>query len=162
MSENDTAKRVLLDHLDSVFYGEAWHGGALLPTIREFDLDEMSREGHEGYSPWKIVLHCAFWKFVVRRALLGDQALKFGREPDDFPDVPETRDEQALARDIEFLTNEHTLLRTAVEELAGERLNERTKQGQFTFAGLIAGVAAHDVYHTAQIRNLGVRTFGIG
>jgi hypothetical protein len=59
--------------------------------------------------------------------------------------------------DIGFLETEHKLLSAAVERFPHDRLAETRPQDRVTYAGLILGVASHDVYHTAQIRNLGVQ-----
>ena len=158
-----STRETLIDHLDSVFSGQAWHGAALLPTLRELEYTNAATAGHEGYTPWGLLLHCAYWKFWVRRAISsGDTPPVFGRTPDDFPDLPTERTPETLEIDIEFLIQEHAALRAAVEQLPDERLFDRTPKGEFTFAGLIAGAAAHDAYHTAQIRNLGVQSFGKG
>jgi hypothetical protein len=151
---------MLRQHLDAVFYGEAWHGAALLPTIRTFGPAEAVQENNEGYSPWQIVLHCAYWKFFVRRAISSDGAsLSFPRQPDDFPDLPAERTQAAWQADIDFLATEHKLLVGAVQRLPDDRLAEIHPQERLTYAGLILGAASHDVYHTAHLRNLGVRTF---
>jgi hypothetical protein len=153
-------KQMLRQHLDAVFYGEAWHGAALLPTIREIDLSQAQLENGEGYSAWKIVLHCAYWKFFVRRAISSDGVrLSFPRQPDDFPDLPVERSQADWQADIDFLETEHKLLGEAVQRLPGGRLAETHPQEHLTYAGLILGVASHDTYHTAHIRNLGIRLF---
>lgn len=153
-------KHTLRQHLDAVFYGEAWHGAALRPTIRAFGFAEALQENAEGFSPWKIVLHCAYWKFAARRWLAPEDAKpSFPRQPDDFPDLPAERTEAAWRADIEFLDAEHRRLVHAVEQFPDRRLEDKRPQDPITYAGLILGVASHDVYHTAHIRNLGIRHF---
>jgi hypothetical protein len=156
-------KEALIDHLDSVFNGPAWHGAALLPTLRELEFARAANAGYEEFTPWGILLHCAYWKFWVRRAISSaDQPPTFGRTPDDFPDLPTERTPETLEIDIQFLIDEHSALRDAVLAFPGARLSDLTPKGEFTFAGLIAGAAAHDAYHAAQIRNMGVQEFGNG
>ena len=162
-----TQKSMLIDHLDSVFHGPAWHGAALLPTARELEFENAATAGFEDHTAWSMLLHCAYWKFWVRRALSDQKTPEnnlpvFGRTPDDFPDLPAEPTPEALEIDIQFLIDEHTALREAVVALPEERLPERTPKGEFTLAGLITGAAAHDAYHAAQIRNLGVQSFGKG
>lgn len=160
MGRSDDRKKMLLDHLDSVFFGKAWHGSALLPTIRKFDLEHALIENEEGYSAWKIVLHCAYWKFDVRRVLtLSGERPLFPRKPRDFPHLPEERNAASWKADRRFLEEEHSLLREVVDSFPSGRLDEVPEKGRFTFAGYILGAAAHDVYHTAHLRNLGVIAF---
>lgn len=153
-------KKALLDHLDSVFYGKAWHGQALLPTLRKFDAERAILENSEGFSAWKILLHCAYWKFDVRRTLtITGEPPRFARKPRDFPRLPPSLDEAAWKADGEFLEEEHLLLRAAVEAFPEKQLAEKHPNRPFTYAGYILGAASHDVYHTAHIRNLGVIAF---
>lgn len=160
VTSDEARKRMMLDHLDSVFLGRAWHGAALLPTIRAFDLAHALMENEEGYSPWKIVLHCAYWKFDVRRLLtLSGEKLTFPRRPRDFPRLPEKTDEASWRVDIGLLEEQHSLLRQAAEAFPPDRLDELPPKGRFSFGGYILGAAAHDVYHTAHLRNLGVVAF---
>lgn len=153
-------KKMVIEQLDAVFYGEAWHGAALLPTLRQIGIAAALEENAEGFSPWKIVLHCAYWKFFVRRALAFDGAgLSFARSPEDFPDLPAERTSAVWDADVLFLEEEHRLLRTSVEDFPDDRLADRSPEEGVTYAGLILGAASHDVYHTAHIRNLGVQSF---
>ena len=153
-------KQELIDHLDSVFYGKAWHGAALLPTIEKFPLVPAAIEDDEGYSAWKLTLHCAYWKYDVRRRLvLEGTKPTFGRKPRDFPRLPEDITEETWKADKDFLEKEHRRLRTAVLALPDKLLDEKPPRGSFTYAGYILGAASHDVYHTAHIRNLGVLRF---
>lgn len=153
-------KQSLADHLDSVFYGKAWHGAALLPTIEKFKLAPAAIENDEGFSAWKIVLHCAYWKFDVRRRLtIGTPRPIFGRKPRDFPRLPAEISDKTWEADKRFLEEEHRLLREAVLALPEALLDEVPPRGHFTHSGYILGAASHDVYHTAHIRNLGVLAF---
>ena len=153
-------KQALLDHLDSVFFGEAWHGAALIPTMNEIGIEDAATENDEGYSPWRIALHCAYWKFFVRKAISDVRdSLIFERSPDDFPDLPEIKDEKAWKADIAFLEDEHRKLVEAVRDFPDERLDEIPPKAGVSYGGLILGAASHDAYHTAHIRNLGFRRF---
>ena len=59
MEHTDNRKLMIIDHLNSIFYGEAWHGAALLPTIRDLDATQAQKKNAEGYSAWGVALHCA-------------------------------------------------------------------------------------------------------
>jgi hypothetical protein len=165
MKPNDhgSHKDELLAHLDSVFHGPAWHGAALLPTVRSLEFEGIERENGEGYSPWKVVLHCAYWKFVVRRWLtLQDEPPQFPRRPDDFPDLPIDRTPETWKTDLEFLEEEHRRLCETLAGFPSDRLHDKPPDSDFTYTGLVLGAAAHDVYHSAHVRNLGVVEFGMG
>jgi hypothetical protein len=149
-----------MEHLDAVFYGEAWHGAALLPTLRQIGIEAALEENAERYSPWKVALHCAYWKFVVRKALSFDSAqLFFSRSPEDFPDLPGERTAAGWKRDLLFIEVEHQKILSGVERFPEDQLNNQRPDDRLTYSGFILGVAGHDVYHTAHIRNLGIHTF---
>lgn len=152
-------KQALIDHLDSVFYGKAWHGGALLPTIEKFALAPAAIENEEGFSAWKITLHCAFWKFDVTRRITRGKKPTFDRKPRDFPRLPDQISEESWKADKSFLIEEHKKLRRAVLTLPDKLLDETPPKGAYTYEGYILGAASHDVYHAAHIRNLGVLSF---
>jgi DinB superfamily len=160
MKSTDVRKQTLLDHLDSIFFGPAWHGASLMRTIRAVDLAHATMENQEGFSPWKIVLHCAYWKYAVRRRISpAVPKLSFPRRPSNFPRLPPELSEEAWLRDRQFLEEQHALLREAVIRLPASRLDAKPAGSRFTLEQTILGAAAHDAYHTAHIRNLGVMEF---
>jgi hypothetical protein len=150
----------LREHLDAVFYGEAWHGPALLPTLRQIGIKVALEENAEGCAPWKVALYCADWKFVVRKALSFDSAqLCFSGSPEDFPDLPGERTAANWERGVIFLEAEHQRLQTAVDHFPEDQLHNERPDDRLTYGGLILAVAGHDVSHTAHIRNMGVHIF---
>ena len=156
MSETDRQKQMIIDHLNSVFYGEAWHGAALLPTIRELDAEEAIRKNTEGHSVWGVALHCAYWKFAILRKLAVDgESPQFDRSPDDFPELPDPADADAFQADIAFLEAEHRALIDAIAAFPAGRLGDPAPDLPMDYAGMILGGACHDAYHAAHIRNLG-------
>jgi hypothetical protein len=94
---------------------------------------------------WELTVHCAYWKYAVRRRLAGDRRGSFARPGSNwFPLPPPTR--QNWRADLQLLADEHRALRHAVEALP-PRLDRRAVR-------LIRGVAYHDVYHAGQIQLL--------
>lgn len=140
----------LVDQLERVFTGRAWHGPSLLGALWGVDAAAASwRPGPDRHDIWEIVLHAAFWKHMVRRRL-GEEAGQFPRLPRDWPRPPERRTEAAWREDLALLRAEHAALIAAARALDGARLDERA--GRWTRAQLLFGIAAHDAYHAGQIR----------
>jgi DinB family protein len=134
---------LLLRILDEAFSKRAWHGPNLMQSLRGVKPAEaVRRPGPKRHSIWELALHAAYWKYVVRRKLLGLRRGSFERAPSNFPSVPSPATERAWRRDIEFLKREHALLLEAVGQA---KLDPRSTR-------LAYGAALHDVYHAGQIR----------
>ena len=146
-------KANLIHHLNSVFYGPAWHGDALFPTLKNLPFPKISLHNSEGYSAWGILLHCAYWKHQVLLKLDPDCG-SFDRHPEDFPKIPLERSFESWLADLDFLEENHRLLVDAVQEMAEDRFPFTPSGGSFNLVGYILGAGAHDVYHTAHLRNL--------
>ena len=100
----------LLDLLDEAFDRKAWHGPNLWGAVRRLSEKEAAaRPGPGRPSIHELVLHCAYWKYAVRRRLTGEKRGSFA-------------------------------------------LEGRSGTSRITARRLIAGVAAHDVYHAGQVR----------
>jgi uncharacterized damage-inducible protein DinB len=156
MPKRSTDPRIaaLLELLSDAFEGPAWHGPALLGALRGVDAAEaVRRPGRDRHCIWELVLHTAYWKYVVRRRLTGAGRGGFPRAPSNFPALPGRPDRRAWRADIALLRDEHERLVDVVEELDPAVLDERSGS-RWTRAREIAGVAAHDVYHTGQIQLL--------
>jgi uncharacterized damage-inducible protein DinB len=140
----------LVDRVERVFAGRAWHGPSVLGALRGVDAAEASwRPGPDRHDIWEIVLHIAFWKHEVRKRL-GEGAGRFARPPRDWPRVPERRTEAAWREDLALLRAEHAALVATARALDAGRLDERA--GRWTRAETLFGVATHDAYHVGQIR----------
>lgn len=128
-------RQLLLRIVDEAYDRKAWHGPTLRGSVRGLtDAEADWRPGEGRHTIHELVIHAAYWKFVVRRRLTGDRRDKFplpGRNW--FTATAPFRDDVAL------LEEQHRFLRQTVASAA---INER----------LIYGVAMHDVYHAGQIQ----------
>ncbi len=145
---------VLLDLLDEAYDRPAWHGPNLRGAIRGLTATEaawLPRGGSN--SVWRIALHCAYWKYAVRRRITGTgKRGSFAREGSNWFPLPTPADARAWRADVALLDEQHRALREAVAVLPPARLSERV--GQHSVARLVYGIAAHDLYHAGQVRLL--------
>jgi DinB family protein len=93
----------------------------------------------ERHCIWELVVHCAYWKYVVWRRLTGEKRGAFSRKGSNW--FPVGGDWEG---DLRLLREEHRKLRKAVEHAPARDLDSLQR--------LIYGVAAHDAYHTGQIQ----------
>ena len=152
----DSEARVLVDFMDSVFYGPGWHGPELYPTLQSLSVEQaLQPAGPDGYSAWQLVLHCAYWKHIILKRL-GVTDAPFERAPDDFPALPEHKDRGAWERDLQLLVDKHEALKAVVRRLGNAELGQASTDERFSRESLVLSIAAHDAYHTGHLRNMGV------
>jgi hypothetical protein len=143
----------LLRLLDEAYNRAAWHGPNLRGSIRGVTVREAAASPQSGrHNIWEVVVHAAYWKYVVRRRLTGEKRGSFSLPGSNWFKRPIDRSEKAWREDVALLEKEHRLLREVVASCQPENLDHRAR-GSKTFARrLIAGSAFHDVYHAGQIQ----------
>jgi hypothetical protein len=149
----DARIELLLEIVDQAFDHKGWHGTTLRGSLRGMNhVQALWRPAPGRHNIWELTLHAAYWKYAVRRRLVGDAMGSFTRKPSNWPSVPNDANQKAWKLDIRLLESEHRLLRDTVRTLIPAMLEERSPQGVWTNAEEIHGVAAHDLYHTGQIQ----------
>jgi hypothetical protein len=144
---------LLVDNLDRAYRGRSWHGTALRGTLRGLTPGRaLWQPGPDRNSIWSLLLHAAYWKYVVRRKLESSARAAFPREGANFPALPERPDASAWKRDLALLDEQHALLRDAVLALDPAQLPRR--RGSWRVVEYVLGAAAHDLYHAGQINLL--------
>jgi hypothetical protein len=149
----DARVALLADQLDRAFRGPSWHGTSLRGTLRGLTpRDALWRPGSGRNCAWDLLLHAAYWKYVVRRRLTGGERASFPRQGANFPRLPEPADAAAWRADLALLDEQHEQLRAAVLALDPARLAQR--RGSWRIVDYATGAAAHDLYHAGQINLL--------
>jgi uncharacterized damage-inducible protein DinB len=148
------SQAVLLALIDEAFDRRSWHGTTLLGSVRGISADAAARRPALGrHNIWEIVVHAAYWKYAVRRRLLGGTRGRFALDGSNWFTRPAGGITEAAWRaDVRLLGDEHARLRAAIADLPAARLTGG-QRGQGP-AFLIRGIAAHDLYHAGQIQLL--------
>ena len=145
---------VLLAVLDRAYDRRSWHGPNLRGALRGVTLAEAAWRPAPGrHNVWEVLVHAAYWKYVVRRRLLGEKRGSFPLAGSDWFARPEAATAAAWRSDLELLAGTHRALRAAVAGLKPRALR-RAAGGGTSPLDLVAGAAAHDVYHAGQIQLL--------
>jgi hypothetical protein len=157
-------RRLLLQILDEAFDKKAWHGTNLRGSIRGLTAKQASwRPGKRRprtaafrgrHNIWEVVVHCAYWKYTVRRRILKEQRGSFPLKGSNWFKRPEKGDEKEWKADVALLQRMHRELRRAVASLKSADLGKLSPKKQYTLAQTIYGVSLHDVYHAGQIQLL--------
>jgi hypothetical protein len=146
---------LLLSLIDQGFERKAWHGPNLRGSICGLTADQAAwRPRPRRRNIAEIVAHAAYWKYAVRRKLRGDRRGSFPLRGSNWPALPEPLTDTDWRRLVVLLVEEHGTLRAAVAEFDADRLHDKPPASRYTPAVLIAGVAAHDVYHAGQVQLL--------
>ena len=131
---------LLLKILDEAYGRKAWHGTNLRGSLRGVPPETADWRPAPGrHNIRELTVHCAYWKYTVRRRLTGEKRGTFARKGSNWlPPSPSWED------DVRLLGAEHRALRSAIANASEQQLAKHER--------LIFGVAAHDAYHTGQIQ----------
>jgi hypothetical protein len=143
---------ILVHNLDQAFDARSWHGTPLARSLRGVTVKQaLWRPGPRRHNIWELILHTAYWKYMVRRRLLRLNE-SFPRPGSNWPRLAGRPTPAALAADIVLLKDEHRKLRDTVARFPVSQL--RRRRGRWTALEQILGIAAHDLYHCGQIQLL--------
>jgi uncharacterized damage-inducible protein DinB len=145
----------LLGAIDEAFDRKAWHGTNLRGSIRGLGAAAACRRPAPGrHSIWELVVHAAYWKYAVRRRLVGDKRGSFSFKGSNWFSRPDEPSEAAWQQDVALLVAEHKRLVEVARGLDPRRLHLPARGTRQTPAVLLRGIAFHDIYHAGQIQLL--------
>lgn len=148
---------LLIRILNEAFDRKSWHGTNLRGSIRGLNVQQASwRPQPERHNIWEHVLHCAYWKYTVRRRLTGEKRGSFTLKGSNWFERPRATDrcESSWKEAVDLLAEHHQQLLASIQELSPDQLNKPAAGGETSILTLITGVAAHDTYHAGQIQLL--------
>jgi hypothetical protein len=146
---------LLLDLLDRAYNRKSWHGPNLRGSLRGVEATTAAWRPADGrHSIWEIVVHAAYWKYIVRRRLLGDKRGSFPLKGSNWFPRPVTATPEAWRADVALLEQTHRALRAAVAGVRPAELAVTPHGSRVSNREMIGGIIAHDVYHAGQIQVL--------
>jgi uncharacterized damage-inducible protein DinB len=146
---------LLLRIMDEAYEKKAWHGPNLRGAIRGLDGREAAWRPVPGrHTIWEIVVHCAYWKYAVRRRILGEKRGSFPLKGSNWIVRPAAMTPKEWQEDVALLEDTHRKLRSAIAGMTPRSLQEIPPGSKVSNTAIISGIAAHDVYHAGQIQLL--------
>ena len=131
--------------------GEAWHGIALKPLLKDVSAEQASRVPKSGvHSILQLVLHIAYWEEVVLRRFKGEVVDAPLNTPEDWPSNRKPTDAEWQAV-LTRLDKSHAALRRAIESSSDDKLKQRVPKRDHDHYTLLHGIIDHCVYHSGQI-----------
>jgi hypothetical protein len=145
----------LLFLLDQSYSTKAWHGPNLRGSMRGLTAKEAAWRPSPGrHSIWEIVVHCAYWKYIVRRRILKEKKGSFPIMGSNWFRRSTNLTEQAWKQDIALLESCHASLMDAIATLRERDLSLTPPGSRVSNLAIVTGIASHDVYHAGQIQLL--------
>lgn len=147
--------QLILDLIDQSYNKRSWHGTNLRGSIRGLTAREaLWRPAPGRHNIWEIIIHCAYWKYTVRRRLLGERRGSFPLKGSNwFPRSGELTENQWRS-DIRLMENCHRSMREAIAALSDAGLKRPPRRSTVSNTMLLTGIASHDLYHAGQIQIL--------
>lgn len=153
--KNLTVIPALVQQLEEAYHTRSWHGTNLRGSLRGLSMEQRCwRPSPKRHNIWEVAVHCAYWKYIVRRRLTGEKHGSFPLKGSNFFKRPEIRSDAAWNADLRLLDEMHELLLDQVKILSADDLLKCPNGSQFTNLQTISGIAMHDVYHAGQIQLL--------
>jgi hypothetical protein len=147
--------QTLLALIDQSYNTRAWHGTNLRGSVRGLGIREAAwRPAPNRHNIWEIVVHCAYWKYIVRRRLLGGKKGSFPLKGSNWFRRDATFSEQQWRSDIALLESTHELMCDAIAGLKPSDLPLKPRGSKVDNLAIIMGIASHDLYHAGQIQLL--------
>jgi len=148
---------LLLQLIDEGFDKKAWHGPNLRGGLRRVDAATAAfRPAPKRHNIWEHAVHCAYWKYVARRRLTGEERGSFPlkgsnwfKRPD--PAVHPDDWDRAWKADLALLDETHRSFRAALAASDPKSLSDVPKGAKLPTVTVIRSMSAHDVYHAGQI-----------
>lgn len=140
---------LIADQLHRAFYGDAWHGPAILELLADVDAATAAAKPlADAHSIWELVLHVAVWDDAGLRRLKGKEWQPTGEA--NFPPVQEAA-AAAWRKTVTEAKRTHDRLVKTVAALPEARLRDRVPGKPYDFAHMFHGIAQHELYHAGQI-----------
>jgi len=133
----------------------AWHGPNLKAAIRKVNTRQaVWRTRTKRKNIAEIVVHCAYWKYAVRRRIRGDKRGSFSLKGSNWFSVPEKLTIQQWHAYTDLLEQEHLNLLLALRDSSWTGLVKRFDNNEKKAISCCLGIACHDVYHAGQIQTI--------
>jgi uncharacterized damage-inducible protein DinB len=140
---------LIADQLRRAFYGEAWHGPAVIELLADIDAATAAAKPLANvHSIWELMLHIAAWDNAAMVRLRGEKCQLMGI--DNFPPVSKAT-EAAWRKTVAETKRTHDRLVKTVAGLSDSRLRDRVPGKRYDFYHMLHGIAQHELYHAGQI-----------
>ncbi len=146
-------RALLLRLVEEAYDRKTWNGINLRSAIRRVSADEagwLPRGGRRSIADF--VVHCAYWKYALRRNLLDEPRGSFALKGSNWFAIERPLSAARWAELVALSDDEHRRLREAIRTTPRTLRHGTGPDGALTRK--VYGIAMHDAYHTGGIRQL--------
>ena len=152
--ESKLQRRLILRSLDEGFDKKAWHGPNLLGSIRRVPATLAARRPGRGrHSIADITVHCAYWKYAIRRRIRSEKRGSFALKGSNWFDLPSHLTDKQWRGYVAILREAHVALREAISSTMWATM-VKAFGNESKFLEQAFGISMHDTYHAGQIQTL--------
>lgn len=143
----------MLALIDQAYNKKTWHGSNFRGSLMRVTPQIAAWRPRKGrHNIWEVVVHVAYYKYVLWRRLTGTKGSSFPYKAEsawgDWFVRPDRIDEKSWKADLALLKEYHDLLREFVAGLDPAKQKKDWSKIEYR----VIGAAYHDVYHTGQIQ----------
>jgi hypothetical protein len=155
MAQKRESIKLLLALIDEAYEKQSWHGPNLRGSLRGLSHVQASwRPGGKRHNIWEIAMHAAYWKYAVRRRILGEKRGSFALKGSNWFGSPGDGGRTSWKATLRLLEREHRAMRAAIAGLPDAALAKKARSSKIPNRRIITGIASHDLYHAGQIQLL--------
>ena len=147
MAESTLAK--IIDNMDTVFRGDAWHGPSVMEIINSLPVSKL-QEQHtiSKQSISQNIFHLTAYKKYVLEKLNDNIHFRLETDEQNWGTPEELLDHVQLKKN---LIDAHTQLINKLEQLDDSILEKNVPGEYYNFYTLLNGLIQHDTYHLGMI-----------
>ncbi|MFN8011867.1 MAG: DinB family protein [Holophagaceae bacterium] len=147
------AVRCLVETLERAYRRKSWHGTGLRGSLRLlYPEARLWRPGPGRPSAWELLVHAAYWKYIVLKALEPAAGHAFGERGSNFFPREDGLSEADWKEDLARLDALHLKVLQAAGRLRPADLDRPAPGRKDSAFTLLAGLAAHDLHHAGQVQ----------
>lgn len=151
----DAERTLLLRFLDEAYHKQAWHGPQLRGTLRRVSAAQAVWRPKPGrHNIAEIAVHCAYWKYAVRRRITAEKRGSFPMKGSNWFPVDAPLTDKRWKALVKLLDDAHRTLRETIESAPWSALTAGPGGGATKPAAHVHGIGMHDLYHAGQIQTL--------
>ncbi|MEM8525383.1 MAG: DinB family protein [Bacteroidota bacterium] len=144
-----TITRQLINQLQKIYNGKAWHGPNILETLSTITSKETTERIGSSNNIAELLHHIYAWRIFVIKRFSGEHEFEVSDEFN-FQRF-ETIDEKAWKHLKEQLAHSQEQLVETIEKFDPEKLSKEVSNRDYTYLDLLHGIIHHDLYHLGQI-----------
>jgi len=141
----------IIDNLETVFRGDAWHGPSVLEILNSLPPKVVDqKQGFSKRTIAELVYHLVAWRKFIIEKLNDNIHYSLDTEKDNWGTPQITSQENWLPL-MKLFKETQSQLVSLLEEKNDDLLNKRVPGEDYDFYKLLTGMIQHDTYHLGMI-----------